>query len=689
MIAVVLSACDAKITNVLGVDEDDTASHNERPMVDTVDLSPAAPLTTEVIVATIASSDPDGDAVSLRLEWAVNGVANEESGMEIAAESTAKGQAWTLTVWAADGEGEGEPMTSAPVTIANSPPDAAVVTIQPLAPTEQLQNLRCVVDAVPDDIDGDAVDIALSWTVDGAPFNDAETADHPGDTVPAAFTVADQVWGCTATATDGEASVPSVLAVVTIQPAYAGWGDGPFNLGDADQVFLGVGEEDWVGIAVADAGDVDGDGLGDVLIGAEGVNAGGDLSGASYLFRASDLFTGEPIAMSDAAWAFDGNTAYDYAGHSLSGAGDVDGDGLDDVLLTAHNDDTVAYNAGAVSIFLSGELGEIGSHRSMDSAEHVLLGEGERSYVGFAVSRAGDVDGDGLGDVLLGAFGNRDRENYRGKAYLIRGTELTRGEALLSETGTMMWGEGQRDYAGWDVASAGDVDGDGWDDLIVGAPGQDDVGEDGGKAYLVLGASLSGVASFELADADLHLIGAAEGDWAGYSVAGPGDVNGDGVPDLWIGALESDAAAVDAGIGHLVTDLGAMDGTALSLADATVGLTGEAESDKTGRRVAAAGDVDGDTRGDLLIASTDADAEGFGDGCAYLVLAASLPESGVVSLADADAQFAGAVHFDEAGWGLSGGGDVDGDGLADILIGAPYHDSPVTEAGAAHLVLSR
>ncbi len=670
-------------------DSGDTTS-NDRPQVETVVIAPAEPLTTDTLTVDVGATDPDGDGISLRLAWQVDGEEQTDLDAEVTADRTAKGQVWTVTVWASDDGGEGDPVTADAVQIGNSPPEAPAIRILPSAPTEQLQAIRCdLVDSL-QDVDDDDLDVEVSWTLDDAPFADVQTTEWAGDTIAATQTAEGQAWTCSVSVSDGDASVEVTSDVVIVEPSFSGWGEEPFSLAEADQVFLGVGEEAWLGIAVSSAGDVDGDGLADVLLGAEGAYGGGDLSGVTYLFRSTDLFGGEPLSVSEAAWTFDGDTAYDYVGHSLDSAGDVDGDGLDDLLLTAHNEDTDDYNAGAVSVFLASELGDVGSHRMMSTAEYVLYGEGERSYNGFAVSRAGDSDADGLADVLIGAFGNRDREPYRGKAYLVRGTDLVSSEMYLAETGTMMWGEARRDYAGWSLASAGDVDGDGRDDALVGAPGQDDAGEDAGKAYLVLASSLDDLSEFELADADLQMLGVNEADWAGYAVAGPGDVNGDGTPDLFVGALQNDDVGEDAGIVYLLTDLGPLSGAAVSLSSANVSFTGEAEMDQVGRRVAAAGDVDGDGLGDMLAASTDADAaDQFGNGCAYLLLGASVPETGVVSLADADARLAGAAHFDEAGWGLAGAGDVDGDGLDDILIGSRYHDTPVTEAGAAHLLLSR
>ena len=119
-------------------------------------------------------------------------------------------------------------------------------------------------------------------------------------------------------------------------------------------------------------------------------------------------------------------------------------------------------------------------------------------------------------------------------------------------------GENAHNYAGDSVSSAGDVDGDGLDDLLVGAPYNDDGGNAAGKAYLFLGKSLSGTSSLSLADADYTFTGENEGDYAAYSVASAGDVDGDGKADLLVGVAGNDDRGDGAGKAYLILG-GALD----------------------------------------------------------------------------------------------------------------------------------
>ncbi|MCK6528353.1 integrin alpha [Myxococcota bacterium] len=239
---------------------------------------------------------------------------------------------------------------------------------------------------------------------------------------------------------------------------------------------------------------------------------------------------------------------------------------------------------------------------------------------------------------------------------------------------------------GWDVAIDGDFDGDGADDVLIGNRGHVSGGPGSGGALVFLGPRTGTSYS---ADADARLRGESSGndgdDNAGMSVAFAGDVGSDGWDDLVIGAWRNDAGCDD------LADGGCEDtGAAYVVFGPTYGeqdladevrLTGGAEFDYAGFTVAGAGDVDGDGFGDLLVGAFQ---ESGSPGLVHLLLG-PIEEGGPLS--GADATFEGEDEWDSAGHAVAGGGDVNGDGFADILVGAPENDEAARDAGIAYLLL--
>ena len=285
---------------------------------------------------------------------------------------------------------------------------------------------------------------------------------------------------------------------------------------DEGVLIEGVGGTDRAGVALDFAGDVDGDGVGDFVIGALGEATGGGTAGAAYLVLGPVT---ADLGLELAAARLTGG-AGDRAGSGAVGAGDLNGDGLADLAIAADRADLGASNAGAVFVLhgpVSGDqvLGDVGTP---------LSGSAINEDAGVGVAAAGDLDGDGLDDLLVGAPG-RPSAGFvgGGTVYLVHGPVSVGGS--LTDGAVQLRGAVDGGRFGSAVAPAGDVDGDGSTDLIIGAPGAD-------TAYVFHGPH-AGVRSAMSADRVLVSDAGSEG---GAAVLGPGDLDGDGYPDLLVGA---------------------------------------------------------------------------------------------------------------------------------------------------------
>ncbi len=462
----------------------------------------------------------------------------------------------------------------------------------------------------------------------------------------------------------------------TVNPAAFDWNDGTDNDCDSmtDTISSGLADGRWVGsmtaagvgAAVSIVGDVNNDGLDDLLVSAVGdPDAGG--KGAAYLLLGPAAQEQE-ILGADARLM--GAANVDGGWPSVSGAGDSNRDGNDDMLIGAAGTASGAESAGEVYLVrgpLTGDLYLIG-------ADATLSGLTADDKLGASVAGLGDVDDDARADFAAGAPGWGVIDAGRGAVYVI--TSPPSGDSSIETAGVRLYGESAGDSAGFSVASAGDTNGDGLNDLIVGAPYESSWRSRNGAAYVVNGPM---DAEGSLGNLGTKLTGPTEGSEAGYAVAGAGDFDGDGLADVVVGARGDGSSGSQAGSATVLLGPFVKDRT---LEGAHLRALGAQSDDQAGTSVADAGDFDGDGWNDVVVGANGFDFSGESDGAAYLLLG---NHSGTVSLATAQATFTGEQVGQHLGNAVGGGGDLDGDGAMDLVLGAWQYQGSAVSAGVAYV----
>jgi len=470
----------------------------------------------------------------------------------------------------------------------------------------------------------------------------------------------------------------------------------------------GIDEFDYSGASVSGAGDVNGDGIDDFIIGAMRADPNFiDEAGESYVvFGNNGGFSSSfDLSTLDGSNGFvlNGIDADDQSGRSVSGAGDVNGDGIDDLIIGAHQggDNTTATSLAGESYVVFGSNSGFSSSFNMSTLDgtngFVLNGIdlGDRS--GRSVSGAGDINGDGFDDVIIGARAASPNGNSgAGESYVVFGNDSGLSSldlsALDGTNGFVLNGVDAGDYSGT-VSSAGDVNGDGIDDVIIGAFNAEQNGVPVvGESYVVFGNDSGFSASLDLSTLDgtngFVLDGIDDGDYSGRSVSSAGDINGDGIDDLIIGAAGADPNGnYDAGESYVVFgkdsafsaifDLSTLDGTN------GFAINGADLYDYSGVSVSGAGDVNGDGIDDLIIGAVGEHYVVFGkdSGFSSSFNLGTLNGTNGFALDGVNTSLLG---------GSSGAGDVNGDGIDDVIIGS-YLASPngVSRSGQSYVVFGR
>ncbi len=379
---------------------------------------------------------------------------------------------------------------------------------------------------------------------------------------------------------------------------------------------------DVFGSIIANCGDVNDDGFDDLIVGANEAGPPGRKPGRVYVYSGLDgselyRFTGDTLEI-------------DRFGFSVAG-GDLNKDGFSDMIVgTLYRDSPTATTVGAVDVF-SGIDG---------SLMYSIHGEGDQDQFGQALAGNVDINRDGFGDFIVSAIGSDSGAFDGGRAYVYSGVD---GSVMYTFDGLNSGG-----FFGWSVAGAGDVNSDGFTDIAVGA--RADAGL-AGLVYIFSGADGS----------QLHALSAPACSWLGHSVAGVGDVNGDGFGDILAGAPAGNSGPVT-GCAYLFSGA---DGSILK------SFTGEILGDFFGGAVCAIGDLNFDGIAEFAISSESYDHLANASGRVY-----------IYSGADFDLMYLLTVDPDRGGLGASlTNGDFNGDGVSDLFVGSTWERTGPSSTG--------
>jgi fibronectin type 3 domain-containing protein len=564
------------------------------------------------------------------------------------------------------------------------------ITIRPFPPTG-----LTVVD-VPNDFGGQ---VDLSWN----PSPDTNTAGYNvyrSRTLGGPYTLLNTTGLVTATTYRDTclANNTTYYYVVTsvntagLESAYSNEASGAAinNLSFADLTLNGVNPSDNAGYAVANQGDLNGDGLADLVVGAIGASPSGRTAAGEVYINLSTACQGGAQELGSASVVIRGQASLDLMGASVASAKDLSGDGIADLVIGVPGADPGGRgNAGSVYIFFGRSTWPSVIDLSVDSPDVTINGVASGDELGAYVANSGDVNGDTRPDLIIGAP-NADAQGIfeAGAAYIVfgRATFPATMELSISANVTLMGGEALA-LAGR-VTNGGDVNGDGLADILVGAPGVDgSSGANSGATYLVLGRTNWPKSLFLSISSDAIFYGANRDDQSGVAVSNGGDVNRDGYEDILIGAaLASPGGKQFAGTSYLIFGRLSFSGT-MNLNQANVTINGIATGDQSGRSLDISGDANGDGFADIVIGAFNATPDGqSAAGQVYVVYGSPIFPT-TMGLDTAALTFDGEAAFDNFGFSVSSMGDINGDAKADIFIGANLADtSGRVDAGQTYVV---
>ncbi|HRH54814.1 MAG TPA: FG-GAP-like repeat-containing protein, partial [Chitinophagales bacterium] len=411
------------------------------------------------------------------------------------------------------------------------------------------------------------------------------------------------------------------------------------------------------GSAVASAGDINGDGYGDVIVGTKYYTNVETNEGKI------EIYLGSAVGISPLpSTVIESNLPNTYYGNSVACAGDINNDGFDDVIVGAYLYDNGQTNEGAVYIYHGSALG-------LTIVPAIILESNQASaQFGRSVSTAGDINNDGFDDVLIGSDAYTNGQTYEGRTFVYHGSAAGIG---ITPNATMESNLVNASF-GRSVAGLGDVNADGFDDIIVGSPNYTNGHSQEGRAYIYHGTA-TGINTVPITVMENNKALS----YLGFSVSGAGDVNNDGYFDVVLGAYNADN--LQDGEGFVYIHYGSASGIS---ATPNIVLESNREAAFFGYSVACAGDRNADGFDDIIIGANEFTNDDVQEGRAFIYYGAAL---GITDMPNAT--FESDKSYSNFGAAVSGAGDVNNDGFDDLIIGASDYSDAHSNEGAIYFYL--
>ncbi len=435
----------------------------------------------------------------------------------------------------------------------------------------------------------------------------------------------------------------------------------------------------YLGYDMAAGGDFDGDGIEDLVVGAPGFDVIQD-EGRAVIYTIASF---EQVIVAPTAYV-EGPEPLENTGFSVALAPDIDGDGIDDLLVGARGDGELAEAAGAIYVVHGRTLANDPTAPEALTADTTIRGTTEYSRVGVSSTGIADVTGDGLGEVALGFELYWESSSWEfaddGKVAVFHGQAGGLGaETTVDDADLVFEGPVGSYHVGYALAS-GDVSGDGQADLLVGAP---EANASRGRVYIATGPTLLQAGVLPIEDHTVMVEGMDAGEAMGTAIAIVGDVDGDGLTDFAAGSPESDMNWDDGGAVSIFAGSVDIDTGVEPLRLAQFGS--EWDDFGFGTTIAGNADLDGDGLDDVLVGAVYAYlGPVMKGGRAYLFHGRETGWDTLLDATQADAGIAGIGVGDN----LSAGAalpDLDGDGYPEVVVAAPYHDATGSDSGELYL----